>query len=64
MAAPTTESITLPVLGMTCASCQHHAEELGEADDVCAQARGLVDALDGGGEVGLGVGAHAHLDQS
>jgi len=27
MAAPTTESITLPVLGMTCASCQHHVEE-------------------------------------
>ncbi|MGB7985535.1 MAG: heavy metal-associated domain-containing protein, partial [Terracidiphilus sp.] len=24
---PATESITLPVLGMTCASCQHHVEE-------------------------------------
>ena len=22
-----TESLTLPVLGMTCASCQHHVEE-------------------------------------
>ena len=27
MAAPATESLTLPVLGMTCASCQHHVEE-------------------------------------
>jgi Cu+-exporting ATPase len=27
MSAPTTESLTLPVLGMTCASCQHHVEE-------------------------------------
>ena len=27
MAASATESITLPVLGMTCASCQHHVEE-------------------------------------
>jgi Cu+-exporting ATPase len=26
MPLPTTESITLPVLGMTCASCQHHVE--------------------------------------
>jgi Cu+-exporting ATPase len=26
MAANTTESLTLPVLGMTCASCQHHVE--------------------------------------
>ena len=26
MSTPTTESITLPVLGMTCASCQHHVE--------------------------------------
>jgi Cu+-exporting ATPase len=24
---PVTESLTLPVLGMTCASCQHHVEE-------------------------------------
>jgi len=24
---PQTESLTLPVLGMTCASCQHHVEE-------------------------------------
>ena len=27
MAAPATESLTLPILGMTCASCQHHVEE-------------------------------------
>jgi Cu+-exporting ATPase len=27
MATPTTESLSLPVLGMTCASCQHHVEE-------------------------------------
>jgi Cu+-exporting ATPase len=27
MATPATESITLPVLGMTCASCQHYVEE-------------------------------------
>ncbi|MFP5277138.1 MAG: heavy metal translocating P-type ATPase [Acidobacteriota bacterium] len=27
MAQETTESVTLPVLGMTCASCQHHVEE-------------------------------------
>jgi Cu+-exporting ATPase len=27
MTTPATESITLPVLGMTCASCQHHVEE-------------------------------------
>ena len=27
MAMPATESLTLPVLGMTCASCQHHVEE-------------------------------------
>jgi Cu+-exporting ATPase len=26
MADPLTESLTLPVLGMTCASCQHHVE--------------------------------------
>jgi Cu+-exporting ATPase len=26
MATPTTETLTLPVLGMTCASCQHHVE--------------------------------------
>jgi Cu+-exporting ATPase len=26
-APPATESLTLPVLGMTCASCQHHVEE-------------------------------------
>jgi len=27
VATPTTETLTLPVLGMTCASCQHHVEE-------------------------------------
>jgi len=27
VASSTTESLTLPVLGMTCASCQHHVEE-------------------------------------
>ena len=27
MSASTTETLTLPVLGMTCASCQHHVEE-------------------------------------
>jgi Cu+-exporting ATPase len=27
MALRTTETLTLPVLGMTCASCQHHVEE-------------------------------------
>ena len=27
MTASTTESLTLPVLGMTCASCQHHVEQ-------------------------------------
>jgi Cu+-exporting ATPase len=27
MASPATESLTLPILGMTCASCQHHVEE-------------------------------------
>jgi Cu+-exporting ATPase len=27
MPTATTESLTLPVLGMTCASCQHHVEE-------------------------------------
>jgi Cu+-exporting ATPase len=27
MALPETESLTLPVIGMTCASCQHHVED-------------------------------------
>jgi P-type Cu+ transporter len=27
MATPATQSLTLPILGMTCASCQHHVEE-------------------------------------
>ena len=27
MPAPATESLTFPVIGMTCASCQHHVED-------------------------------------
>ncbi|MFZ0392727.1 MAG: heavy metal-associated domain-containing protein, partial [Terracidiphilus sp.] len=27
MTEPATESVTLPVVGMTCAACQHHVEE-------------------------------------
>jgi Cu+-exporting ATPase len=27
LAEPSTESVTLPVLGMTCAACQHHVEQ-------------------------------------
>jgi copper chaperone CopZ len=27
MATLATETLTLPILGMTCASCQHHVEE-------------------------------------
>src|ERR1700691_3592145 len=27
MSSHATESLTMPVLGMTCASCQHHVEE-------------------------------------
>jgi len=35
MTAPATESLTLPVIGMTCASCQHHVESaLGSAAGV------------------------------
>ncbi len=39
MAAHTTESLTLPVLGMTCASCQHHVEEALRATAGVEQAR-------------------------
>ena len=39
------------------------AEELRQADDVCAQPRRLADVAKRGGEVGLRVGAHAHLHQ-
>ncbi len=40
------------------------AKKLGEADDVCAETRGLANVADGRGEVGLGIGPHSHLDQS
>ncbi|HEY1803210.1 MAG TPA: heavy metal translocating P-type ATPase [Terracidiphilus sp.] len=39
MAADTKESLTLPVLGMTCASCQHHVEEALRATTGVEQAR-------------------------
>lgn len=39
MAASATESVTLPVLGMTCASCQHHVEEALRATDGVESAR-------------------------
>ena len=39
MAAHTRESLTLPVLGMTCASCQHHVEEALRATAGVEQAR-------------------------
>jgi P-type Cu+ transporter len=39
MAAPATESLQLPVLGMTCASCQHHVEEALRATAGVASAR-------------------------
>ncbi|MGB8031259.1 MAG: heavy metal translocating P-type ATPase, partial [Terracidiphilus sp.] len=39
MAAHATESLTLPVLGMTCASCQHHVEEALRATAGVEQAR-------------------------
>ncbi|HVN94287.1 MAG TPA: heavy metal translocating P-type ATPase [Terracidiphilus sp.] len=39
MAEHTTESLTLPVLGMTCASCQHHVEEALRATAGVEQAR-------------------------
>ena len=39
MAAHARESLTLPVLGMTCASCQHHVEEALRATAGVEQAR-------------------------
>jgi P-type Cu+ transporter len=39
MASHSTESLTLPVLGMTCASCQHHVEEALRGTAGVAQAR-------------------------
>jgi len=39
------------------------AEELGEADEVCAGESGLAGAGDGLGEVGFGVWGHGHLDE-
>jgi len=39
VAAHTRESLTLPVLGMTCASCQHHVEEALRATAGVEQAR-------------------------
>ena len=39
MAEHSTESLTLPVLGMTCASCQHHVEEALRATAGVEQAR-------------------------
>ena len=39
MAEPPTESVTLPVLGMTCAACQHHVEEALRSTDGVESAR-------------------------
>ena len=39
MPEPETESLTLPVLGMTCASCQHHVEEALRSTDGVESAR-------------------------
>ena len=39
MASHPTESLTLPVLGMTCASCQHHVEEALKATEGVESAR-------------------------
>ncbi|MGH9591305.1 MAG: heavy metal translocating P-type ATPase [Terracidiphilus sp.] len=39
MTAINTESVTLPVLGMTCASCQHHVEEALRATEGVKSAR-------------------------
>jgi Cu+-exporting ATPase len=39
VATHTTESLTLPVLGMTCASCQHHVEEALRATEGVESAR-------------------------
>src|SRR6185437_6093010 len=40
------------------------AKEFGQADDVRTLCGGMANAVDGGGEVGLGVSAHAHLDEA
>lgn len=39
MAEPATESVTLPVVGMTCAACQHHVEEALRSTAGVAEAR-------------------------
>ena len=39
MTAANTESVTLPVLGMTCASCQHHVEQALRASEGVKSAR-------------------------
>lgn len=39
MAEPATESVTLPVVGMTCAACQHHVEEALRSTPGVAEAR-------------------------
>ena len=39
LAEPATESMTLPVLGMTCAACQHHVEEALRATEGVESAR-------------------------
>jgi len=39
MAIPATESVTLPVVGMTCASCQHHVENALRSTAGVAEAR-------------------------
>ena len=39
MADPATESVTLPVVGMTCASCQHHVESALRATAGVSEAR-------------------------
>ena len=39
MAEPATESVVLPVLGMTCAACQHHVEEALRSTDGVESAR-------------------------
>lgn len=39
MAEPATESVTLPVLGMTCAACQHHVEDALRSTDGVESAR-------------------------
>lgn len=39
MATPDTESVTLPVVGMTCAACQHHVEDALRSTAGVAEAR-------------------------